>query len=284
MPDGSVVPRGTAFFLAIPRVGHEGHWIYSVTASHVLKGIKSQRADGHFLLRVNAREGGVVHIPSNVEDWHYHPDETLADDAAVMFGGPLPNEIDYLCFPVDPAAQEQNMDRMDIGVGDEVFLPGLFVSHTGKTRNIPIIRVGNIAATPDEPVNTFIGSMPAYLVEARSIGGLSGAPVFVNVAGARNIGGVLAFGAGPPIHLLGLMYGHYKVDTPELDSASGNLHDEAINMGIAIVLPASRIFDIINSPELTEMRKKAAEQPAAEFLPTMKTVDVEDSPMEDFSE
>jgi hypothetical protein len=275
--DGSVLARGTAFFLGIPRVGNEGHWVYLVTARHVLTAIKFQRPDGNFLLRLNARGGGATFVRTNVDSWHTHPDVALVDDAAVLPWAPPPDAIDYLFYPVDPVALEQQMTRMDIGVGDEVFLPGLFVHHIGRTRNIPIIRVGNIAAIPDEPVDTRIGQMPAYLIEARSIGGLSGAPVIVNASGARTIGGSLTVGSGPPFALLGLTHGHYKVDVQKLDPTSGNLDDEAINMGIAIVLPASRIFDIINSPELTKMRDKVNEQTASKTLPTMDTVDVEDS-------
>ncbi len=38
--------------------------------------------------------------------------------------------------------------------------------------------MGNIAMMPDEPVRTSIGMMESYLIEVRSIGGLSGAPRF----------------------------------------------------------------------------------------------------------
>ena len=70
-----------------------------------------------------------------------------------------------------------------IGVGDEVFLTGLFANHIGQQRNLPIIRVGNIALMPEEPVqHPSLGPIDAYLIEARSIGGLSGSPVFVHLA------------------------------------------------------------------------------------------------------
>jgi hypothetical protein len=49
---------------------------------------------------------------------------------------------------------------------------GLFSEHQGAERNIPIVRVGNIAAMPEEPVlTTSWGAIDAYLIEARSIGG-----------------------------------------------------------------------------------------------------------------
>lgn len=252
--DGSHVLRGTAFFLGIPIPGGKEHRIYLVTAKHVLDNIKHQRSDGEFFLRINDREGGSTLVPSNADDWHRHPDETVADDTAVLPWAPSLDQFDYLWVSVDPTALEQDMTRMDIGVGDEVFLPGLFIPHHGKTRNIPVVRVGNIAAIPNEFVNTLLGLIPAYLVEARSIGGLSGAPVFANVAGVRTIGTNVSIGTGPPIHFLGLMHGHFKVDPQNIDPSVGIIGDETINMGIAIVLPASRIFETIKDSESIEMR------------------------------
>ena len=60
----------------------------------------------------------------------------------------------------------------------------------------------NIAMIPDEPVTTSLGDIKAYLVEARSIGGLSGSPAFVRETGAEGTGS---------FYLLGLMHGHWGV-------------------------------------------------------------------------
>lgn len=52
----------------------------------------------------------------------------------------------------------------------------LVCSSRGK---IPIVRVGNRASYPEQHVHTLdFGEMDAYLIEARSIGGLSGSPAF----------------------------------------------------------------------------------------------------------
>ena len=82
-----------------------------------------------------------------------------------------------------------------IRVGSPVGLTGLFVHHHGSSRNIPIVRSGNIAAMTDEPVSTRRGLMTAFLVEVRSIGGLSGSPVFAE--------GVAETG------VIGLVHGHF---------------------------------------------------------------------------
>jgi hypothetical protein len=80
-------------------------------------------------------------------------------------------------------------------------------------------------------------------------------------------------------HLLGLMHGHYKVDVKKLDAEE--LKDEAINMGIAIVLPAERIFDILNGPELTAIREQADQRAQQEHLPTMDAAEVVTYPTAD---
>jgi hypothetical protein len=199
---GNIIPRGTAFFVGVNRAeGAEGIWIYLVTARHVLDGVRRTRPDGNLLLRVNAAQAGAVFVQSNVDQWVTHPDSTLVDDAAVLAWAPPPDQVDFRVFPMTGAATDDVLRKSDIGIGDEVFLPGLFVHHAGKERNIPVVRVGNIAAMPDEPVQTKIGAMDAYLVEARSIGGLSGSPVFVNAGAMRQVGGD-SYDRGRAGHLL----------------------------------------------------------------------------------
>lgn len=251
--DGNMIPQGTAFFIGLPRSGVDGFWVYLVTAKHVLYGIQSTRPDGQFSLRVNRVSGDAGFAPTRVDDWFTHPDPTLIDDVAVLPWAPDPQEVDYKFFPVEQVAAEEAMTALDIGVGDEVCLPGLFVHHVGQDRNVPIVRVGNIAAMTEQAVRTKIGTLEAYLVEARSIGGLSGSPVFVNAGPARTTPTGNFTLSPPSFHLLGLMHGHFEVPVkqvvPELAWTS-----EAINMGIAIVPPASRIFDVLNGPTLSERR------------------------------
>ncbi len=274
-PDERLAPRGTAFFVSVARGGgHGGTFVYLVTARHVLTRIDQDRPDGTFRLRLNSVQGGVLWVETNVEQWHTHPDVTLVDDAAVMPWAPPAEQVDYRTYPLESVATEQVIRDQAIGTGDEVFLPGLFVSHTGIDRNIPIVRIGNIAAMPDEPVETRIGALDAYLVEARSIGGLSGSPVFVNAGASRQIGGNTVFAGGPMFYLLGLMHGHYTVDVGKVGAAkTDDLSDEAINMGIAVVLPVTRVLDVINSEELTKMRREADEAEVTASLPTLDSAE-----------
>ncbi len=165
------------------------------------------------------------------------------------------------------ATEDVIRDR-DIGVGDDAFLTGLFSNHYGRDRNIPIVRVGSIAAMPGEKVEVdFFGTavlIDAYLLEARSIGGLSGSPVFVVTSGFRG-GGVIH--AGPQFYLLGLMRGHWDVRLSAADAViTDEQRREAVNMGIAVVVPASKILDLTNQPRFVEQRQAAEASPTNEIV------------------
>ena len=142
------------------------------------------------------------------------------------------------------AATSEIISKESIGPGDEVFITGLFVNHFGEERNIPILRIGNIAAMPEEKVKTdTMGPMDAF-IEARSIGGLSGSPVFVHLTGVRN--NVFTVGP-PPIYLLGLMHGHWDAEVTKNDSIQKDQFErERVNMGIAIVVPVQKIIETVD--------------------------------------
>ncbi|MCH8063984.1 MAG: hypothetical protein IH861_15935 [Chloroflexi bacterium] len=124
--------------------------------------------------------------------------------------------------------------------------------------------MGNIAMMPSEPVPTKLGLIDAYLIEARSIGGLSGSPAFVRET--TRLGGIGAF------HLMGLMHGHWDVPVEMVNDKAGDIEDQAasqaVNLGIAIVVPAKKIMEVLNRTELVEMRAKADEEHRKTLEPT----------------
>ena len=104
------------------------------------------------------------------------------------------------------------------------------------------------------PIKGF-GEMEAYLAEGRSIGGLSGSPVFVRntvkwpMHSSRGPTHLYGLGDG---HLLGLMHGHWEVPA----SFSTIEQVEAVNMGVSIIVPAKKILEVLYHPELAAMRKQ----------------------------
>jgi len=145
---------------------------------------------------------------------------------------------------------QELLDDKLIEIGNQVIMVGLFVLHQGEQRNLPIIRYGNIAMMPDEPLKTNYGLMPGFLIESRSIGGLSGSPVYVysdkNITTKTPTGSI----STQRILLLGFIHGHYDVRIPITDSlVEDTTNREAVNMGIAIVVPALRILEHISDQQ-----------------------------------
>jgi len=245
---------GTGFFIAEPSsVNKDRIYPYVVTARHVIESVQERAIDDKVLIRLNTRDGGTEIISSDVSQWRFHPSDATVDLAAIQWG-PDQKKFDYQVIPASMLITDDIVKQHSIGPGDEVFFPGLFVNHYGKKKNLPIIRIGNIAAMAEEPVSTRdYGDIDAHLVEARSIGGLSGSPVFVHLVVGR--GQQIVLGAGPTFYLLGLMRGHY--DSPLTDK-DANVDDseqvERVNMGIAIVVPSGKIRELIDQDDFRAAR------------------------------
>ena len=246
---------GTGFFVSMPVPDDPNRtFIYLITAKHVIVEAKRASIDGKIWLRINTKSG-FEYVVTEGSAWQTHS-EDYSIDAAVLSWAPDSTHFDYLTIPISMIANEDIISKEAIGIGDEVFLTGLFVNHHGKKRNIPIVRVGNIAAMPEEPVTTrLFGDMEAYLIEARSIGGLSGSPVFVYLPGMRVISNKVEM-KGRTFYWLGLMHGHWDLPILKEDMVvEDNVSKETVNMGIGIVVPASKILEIINSSFFIKLRE-----------------------------
>ena len=237
-PGSDPKPGGTFFLVGVP-AGPHGTFLYAVTAAHVIDGAQRDGGDLNVHLRVNLRTGGVTWLSSLVLDWRFHPTKAGVDVAVL----PLPPAVlaaaDLLSVPMTMAATPEVLAARGLSHGDEVFYTGLFTKHVPATRNIPIVRIGNIAALPEEPITwrreraggpELVTMDPPYLVETRSIGGLSGSPVFVNFSGVRTQGRSVSMVAGPqPFYLLGLMHGHWDI-APSREWAA-TVHEDSLRGG-----------------------------------------------------
>jgi hypothetical protein len=258
----STVFGATAFFVGIsdPLDESRGH-MYLVTALHNLEKIESKGLYDAYI-RFNLLQGGCRSVRTEIAHWRTHPTDDTVDAAVLPFDSELP--LDHLVFPLEGFLSHDEIAEGGVGPGNSVFVVGLFPQHKGAKRNIPIIRLGSIAAMPEEPifnVEKRFRPMEGYLIETRSVGGLSGSPVFFRREASS------LFGSGPvgSLYLFGLIHGHWNWDYPKV----GNLvveekYAEAFNMGISIVVPASKILEIINRPELVERRKKIEDKWADE--------------------
>ena len=206
--------------------------LFLITAKHVAKKI----SNGDFFIRVNNKEGSFENKQENTR-WFYHPTDNSVD-VAVASCSLTPDKAEYGALPLDMFLSDEILKQGKIGIGDEVYIIGLFAHVTGTKRNQPIARVGNIAMIPSERIqvetDNFEGKIEAYLIEARSSGGLSGSPVFVRESFLPNKG------CKGEHYLLGLAIGHWapklKNDILEIKIR----HENGVNVGIAAVVPAKK--------------------------------------------
>jgi hypothetical protein len=269
LADGSERVGGTAFWVS--RFIDETKrmtFAYLVTARHVIDQIRDFGLD-RVLLRINRNdENRAVWVDTNLKDWVMHPAGISVDVAVLPVK--MPQVADHLTWPLESIATPEKIAEEDIGIGSEVFVSGLFAHHYGETKNIPIVRVGNIAAMPEEKVTTKnIGRIDAYLIESRSLGGLSGSPVFVRPDRVRYTAQG-EFRVREASYLLGLVHGHYdeKATTKDETMMDAGATTEKINVGIAIVVPIEKVVEVTNRPEIRDPENVLLEKMRSENSPT----------------
>jgi len=252
MADTSFRLLGSGFFLGREQEGGRATGVRFVTARHVIDAIRGKGLTEVYL-RMNRIQGDAVWLRSNIADWFNHPTDRSIDVAMLSCG--IPAECDHAVLPFSLCATEEVIRQHEVGLGDEVFITGLFRHYHGTRRNIPIVRVGNVACLIEEKIQTKdFGEIDAYLIEARSIGGLSGSPVFLNLGVVRRVQGQVKFSQGGAIFFLfGLVHGHYDVRASAIDNSDADgvdaLTPERVNTGIAIVVPFQRIEEVFRLSE-----------------------------------
>lgn len=252
---------GTGFFIHLPSRVPNKYFRYLVTARHVIEGAKAA-GYSEFFIRLNTVDGSsiVAFLP---DGWLYP--ENPAIDVAVMPITIHDRSVKYADIPAASFATDEVIRDYGIGVGDDLVMVGLFTHRWGHQRNIPIVRSGIIASMPEEPFIDESGNLyDAYLVEMRSIGGLSGSPVFVWLNEWRNYPDVEDFKREYlrwQMRLIGIVRGHWELDGRNSagDSLEVGLERDEIdrlNTGIAQVTPIKDVLAIINTEELVKERQE----------------------------
>ncbi|MDE3075756.1 MAG: hypothetical protein KGJ86_10040, partial [Chloroflexota bacterium] len=192
--------------------------------------------------------------------WIMHPD---GDDLAAVPLGLDQAQHRFKVVPGPLFLTKELMNEHDIGPGDDTFMIGRFISHEGKQQNTPSVRFGNIAMMPDEPLRHQYGfDQESFLVEARSIGGYSGSPVFVYAppfAARPKSDGISSGMLGP--WLLGVDWCHLpytaKVRDPNNDGkpVPEDWYVEA-NTGMMGVIPAWKLEELMSDSEFVKQRQE----------------------------
>lgn len=247
---GTIVPVGTCFLTKVHKEGVD--FYYFVTAKHVLGNIVSKNPDATIYIRANKNQDqGFDYIETSYKDWINHQDENISVDVSVL---PISytniNSYDVMGIPFDIMVNDKIIKEMDVNIGNEIFMVGLFSLHYGKSNNIPIVRVGNISAMLDEPIKTKeFGDMEAYLIDLRSLGGFSGSPVFIYFGAARVLNGKIMHSNSPQFQLIGLLSGHFTINGITVD-------DLRTNTGMGIVTPSTKIIETLMQSSVESLRKE----------------------------
>ncbi len=250
---------------------------YLVTSRHTVE----QIGDDPCVFRVNSKDGPALDmdfdplndfIAANYK-WLLPSDNTV-DVAALLFRADLRMAgADARYIPESLFIADSKFEEENVGVGDFCYTVGLFHLLSGKSRNLPFVHTGHIGMLPgDEKIpvkNWRVGKnepptlhVEGYLIETNSLGGLSGSPVFVRASTVAEW--VPQKDGQPPPHyvwpdanvmLLGVWQGSWEGDPEEILRAE--IRDGAVKVpvGIGVVVPTSKLIELLDSPEAEAGRK-----------------------------
>jgi hypothetical protein len=246
----------------------EDRFTYFITAKHVAE----KYEDRDYCLWVNKKHGGVTTVPDVIgERWWLHPTDETADVVAIQVA--LGPDCDIVPIALETIGIPQRLKHLNVGIGDEVFAVGLFTEVDSTEAMKPIVRHGNIAMMPPTQIQTKYGYADVILVEARSIGGISGSPVFARHTLVQKVkmGDGTSKNSFSNAHaelLLGLVHGHWDIREQDINKTEIDQDREhGVNYGIAIVVPAIKIYEILYREELIAMRKQQEREEVQRGIP-----------------
>lgn len=273
--DTACLLRGTGFIvtLQIPELGPGRGVPVLVTSKHILRHPRLGAPNGvteYFdtinafanSIQPNAVGSYIAQIPVRVKvnGFLFCSIDNQDSDADIAVC-PIPisdSKLDFMGIGPDMFVTQSTIEVMKLNETDEVLFSGLFLPYHGANKNYPIVRHGRLALIPKERIPWSISSggylmQDLYLAEITSWGGNSGSPVFVRLSGTREPGGTLF---GVQYLLLGVMQGYFNSERPAtLDTAAitDTAHFDlkfSENSGIAAIVPAQKILDIIAQPRM----------------------------------
>jgi hypothetical protein len=193
----SAKPLGTGFIVEVPLASNPGRsYKLLVTARHV---IDPQWA------RCPAPNPTKIYMRVNTKDFNPEKEDVGTEDLPIMVSPETwrtadDQEVDAAVTVLDGS----KLDAYDVGgvhiaefptpeelktftAGDAIVSAGLFPGASGKKRNYPIFKFGNISSVPNETADAACGSqsrsLKLWFVAASLVPGNSGSPIFYVPAG-----------------------------------------------------------------------------------------------------
>lgn len=257
-------PVSTVFFVLMK-------WdmaVYAVTTRHSI-------FDSDVQIRLNLKRGGKEDKPILKGDWFCDPSSDVAVvplefmwkgefekfDIELIDHTELRSYADHY-YPMNQFPAD-HPSPLRYGSGDEVFSIGLFDHHSGSDHAAtPVARFGHIALVPaiGEKITAEIEpdiyqEIEAFLVEIASWGGQSGSPVFLRPTKVYEER-TSSRPSWEVSHCIGIIQGFY----PGEQDVKINGHDATLsplNMGIALVIPAKKITELLHRPDVKAQREQS---------------------------
>ncbi|WP_299169920.1 hypothetical protein [uncultured Arthrobacter sp.] len=212
-----------------------------------------------------AENGGDLVMTFAPHDWRHHPTQDLCmvrvagpADAQPLVAGGL--KLDDLMGST--AQMDARMVELNVGIGDEVFMPGRFIQ-LERSEIRPVLRFGNLSLFPEARLRGGNGLMTeAYLAEMRSQSGDSGSPVFVYIGPGSDRGnGTMMPFFEETIGLLGVVTGHIDFNQANALVMAGNhawsgSYPVKYNTAMEIICPSYRIRELLDLEEHVEEREQ----------------------------
>ncbi|GEM_PF-6163510 len=297
-------PRASGFLLNYPIEGLEGKCkVYLITVKHNV--IKSHLEQGYITFSLSddlivkeddpRHKKGIPTATSKIEDWFFDAKTDLAVFDYTKFaryrGIPSCFEKNMLVGRDEKYRSEMTEilhwgEQYYITEHIDTFSVGLFSSYYGKTKERPIFRYGKIAMVPEDKISIKLPTIDnsveekeveAFLIEQRSIGGMSGSIVLADYL------------LKPVVKIVGIIHGHYddlndksqndyenptgeqqcqdiKKDCDNIYSKCQKIEQQvqkkhermkSINSGISIVIPSYKILELLEREDVRNAREDA---------------------------
>jgi hypothetical protein len=218
---------------------------YVVTAGHVVDGIENARLGqgdpslktSKVCVRVNDCTGGTYEVQYEPHEWFRLPGLSTSDVAVARLPA-AGSQYDQLVIPTNRFLLGANWSTVDVHLGQEVCIPSLSVNKPGPQRNLPVIRIGTVAAMDSEPIELKpAGRAVVHLIEVRSTGGVSGSPMLV-----CRVSDAVGHYSLDDWYLLGLLRSRA---TYEGASGPNSWRTETVNAGLSLAVPADQILTVL---------------------------------------
>jgi len=253
---------GSGFIVGVrSNVFQEMAYLYAVSNHHVI----TSGQYGNAVIRLNTIAGNINIKERKPHEWESHPRGLDISITPIQ----LDEETKNISF-VDERnfITEEIISKFNIGPGDDLFMVSALSTNVGKQRNAPAVRFGNLSQMPieGEPLRGTNGiDQESFSADMRSIPGHSGSPVFLEIPRTsarydKDEKGYLTPSEVSYIFLLGIDWSHLNYNSPVLDACMEKVDPPRfvkLNSGIAGVIPAWNIREVLYMEKFVEQRKES---------------------------